>query len=218
MANGANGSNGGVGVINAGLLPTPTVRTGEKPAQSREAEREEPDVELMERLARGDRAALALLYERHAPLLLALGLRMLGDNREAEDVVHDAFLEAWRAAGDYDRTRGSVRAWLMLRMRSRTLDRIRSAGRRRVVSIDNVSLPESGNGDSTTSGAERLGVRMSLETLPAEQRRVLALGFYEGLSASEIAERLQVPVGTVKSRTAAALSKLRAHYKDRRGT
>ncbi|MEW5849935.1 MAG: sigma-70 family RNA polymerase sigma factor [Myxococcota bacterium] len=166
------------------------------------------DVALVAEVARGSREALAALYDRHAGVLLGLGQRMLGDRREAEDTLHDVFLEVWRAAADYDPNRAPVRAWLILRMRSRALDRLRSAERRRAVSMGGAEGWE----ESTrpTASVERVAIQRAMAALPAEQRRVLALGFYEGLSASEIAKREDLPIGTVKSRTAAGLSKLRA--------
>ena len=86
------------------------------------------DVEDLRALARGDNEALGRLYDRHGPVLMALGLRLLTERREAEDLVHDCFVEAWRHAGEYDPTRASVKTWLVMRMRSRCLDRLRSAG------------------------------------------------------------------------------------------
>src|SRR3954465_16018107 len=79
------------------------------------------DVELISGAAAGDRDCLAALYDRYAPACLAVGRRILGDRREAEDLLHDVFLEAWRRAGDYDQGRGTVRAWLLMRIRSRAL-------------------------------------------------------------------------------------------------
>jgi RNA polymerase sigma-70 factor (ECF subfamily) len=171
----------------------------------------EGDLALIDQISRGDRQALATLYDRYAPILLAVGQRILGERRESEDLLHDVFLEAWRAIRDYDPARGTVRAWLCLRMRSRALDRLRSAGRARVVSMDEVALPESDAmpGDDPTLGPDRVRVRAALSMLPNEQRAVLELAYFEGLSSSEIAERLTIPVGTVKSRVAAAMSKLR---------
>src|ERR1700760_2526308 len=85
------------------------------------------DTSLVNGAAAGDRDCLAGLYDRYAPALLAIGRRILGDRREAEDLLHDVFIEVWRQAGDYDESRGSVRAWLLMRMRSRALDRRKSA-------------------------------------------------------------------------------------------
>jgi RNA polymerase sigma-70 factor (ECF subfamily) len=169
------------------------------------------DVELISGAAAGDRDCLAVLYDRYAPACLAIGRRILGDRREAEDLLHDVFLEAWRQAGDYDEGRGTVRSWFLMRMRSRALDRRKAASFAR-----RADLP---TGDSVTEstppvedptlGPDRSAVRLALAQLPDEQRQVLELGYFEGLSSSEIAERVGAPIGTVKSRVAAALAKLR---------
>jgi RNA polymerase sigma-70 factor (ECF subfamily) len=167
------------------------------------------DATLVRAIANGDRDSLARLYDRYAPGLMAVGQRILGDRREAEDVLHDVFLEVWRAAADYDEERGSVRAWLIMRMRSRSLDRRKAAGFARVVPLEE-------RGDSTRASddpsvaPDRERVKRALAELPADQRQVLELGYFEGLSSTEIAARIDTPVGTVKSRVAAALGKLRA--------
>lgn len=168
------------------------------------------DVRLVEAMAVGDRQALARLYDRHAGALMALGVRMLGSRTEAEDLLHDVLLEAWRRAGDYDPARASVRTWLALRLRSRALDRLRSAARARVVSENDTSAPEQAAPEVGGTSPDRERVMAVLGELPVAQRQVLELAYFEGLSSSEIAARLTVPIGTVKSRTAAALGKLRA--------
>ena len=153
------------------------------------------------------------LYDRYASALLAIGRRILGDRREAEDLLHDVFIEVWRQAGDYNEARGSVRAWLLMRMRSRALDRRKSAAfskRADLPAPDAVVDVHGEGGEDPALGPDRQAVRRALEQLPAEQRQVLELGYFEGLSSSEIAERVRAPIGTVKSRVAAALSKLRA--------
>lgn len=169
------------------------------------------DGELIRRVANGDRAALGHLYDRFAAILLAVGQRIVGEAREAEDLVHDVFLEAWRAAGDYDAARGSVRAWLLMRMRSRALDRRKAPRQTRQVTLAPETLPDApAPGEDPALAPDRARVRRALAELPAEQRAVLELGYYEGLSSSEIAARVAVPIGTVKSRVAAGLAKLRA--------
>ncbi|MFZ5475644.1 MAG: sigma-70 family RNA polymerase sigma factor [Myxococcota bacterium] len=167
------------------------------------------DPQLIAAVAAGDRAALATLYDRHASTLMAVGMRMLGDRREVEDIVHDVFVEAWRAAGAYDPTRASVRTWLVMRMRSRVLDRRKSAGVSRRVPMDPGRAERVAVFEDPSAGADRAVVRRVLATLPPEQRMVLELAYFEGLSSSEIAERARTPIGTVKSRVAAALAKLR---------
>ncbi len=173
------------------------------------------DVRLVTGAAAGDRDCLAALYDRYAATLLAIGRRILGDRREAEDLLHDVFIEVWRQAGDYDEGRGSVRAWLLMRMRSRALDRRKAAVFSRRADLpapDSIAaaLGDAHGGEDPALGPDRQAVRRALAQLPAEQRQVLELGYFEGLSSSEIAERVSAPIGTVKSRVAAALIKLRA--------
>ena len=179
------------------------------------------DGALVARMANGDRPALACLYDRYAATLLAMGRRILGDPREAEDVVHDVFLELWRNAGGYDAARGSVRVWIQVRMRSRALDRKRAPRLARKVALDDAGASVDATAVETADdphlAPDRSRVRQALATLPAEQRAVLELGYYEGLSSTEIAARQGIPVGTVKSRVAAALAKLRAGLDGRHG-
>lgn len=181
------------------------------------SERSPTDAELVMSMSRGDRAALGALYDRHGSTLLALGLRMLGDRREAEDLLHDVFLEAWQRASSYLESRGSVITWLVVRMRSRCLDRLRSADRTRTVAVEDPHQLGGATVDESLGSAEKLTVRRALDDLPAEQRRVLELGYFAGLSSSEIAQAIGISIGTVKSRTAAGLSKLRAHFHEREG-
>jgi RNA polymerase sigma-70 factor (ECF subfamily) len=175
------------------------------------------DARLVERAAGGDRDALGALYDRFAPLLRGVARRMLHGEREAEDLVHDVFLEAWRNAGDYDPARAPVRAWLLLYLRSRALDRM-SAARRATAAIRCAAeAPRPAGADDPSLAPDRSAAARALARLPLEQRRVLELGYFEGLSASEIAHVTASPIGTVKSRTAAALAKLRAQLEDPEG-
>jgi RNA polymerase sigma-70 factor, ECF subfamily len=172
----------------------------------------EEDRQLWQRVVDGDRAALGQLYDRYGGLMLALARRIMGDARESEDLVHDVFLEAWRQAADFDPERGSVRAWLVLRLRSRALDRRKSAGFARVDSLDaDVGLQmRADESEDPALSPDRQAIRKAMAELPSEQRQVLLLGYFEGLSSSEIAERLGTPIGTVKSRVAAAMGRLRS--------
>lgn len=178
-------------------------RPGEQP--------DDGDQALITAIAEGDRGALARLYDRYASTLLAVAQKILGGRREAEDLVHDVFLEAWRRAADYDPARGTVRAWLLVRLRSRALDRQRAASGA-PVSIDSIERLEerAAHGEDPTLAPDRAAVRRALETLSSEQRVVLELGYFQGLSSSEIATRTGTPIGTVKSRVATAIAKLRA--------
>jgi RNA polymerase sigma-70 factor, ECF subfamily len=169
------------------------------------------DAELVAAMARGEQAAIESLYDRHAGLMMGVAMRMLKERAAAEDLVHDVFLEAWRAANSFDRARGTVRTWLMVRLRSRALDRLRSARVTRQVDTGGERLPEPEDGPKMdTGGLDRERVRIAVAELPEPQRAVLELAYYRGLSSTEVAEVLGVPVGTVKSRTAAAFRKLRA--------
>jgi RNA polymerase sigma-70 factor (ECF subfamily) len=168
------------------------------------------DVRLVERAAGGERDALGELYDRFSPLLRSVARRMLQGEREAEDLVHDVFLEAWRNAGAYDPARAPVRAWLLLVLRSRALDRIQAARRAREAREQAGAERDHRSPDDPSLAPDRAVAVRALAALPPEQRRVLELGYYEGLSASEIALAVAVPVGTVKSRIAAGLAKLRA--------
>jgi RNA polymerase sigma-70 factor (ECF subfamily) len=164
---------------------------------------EASDAELVARMVRGDRSAVALLYERHQAPLFGLARSMLRSAAEAEDLLHDVFLEAWRRSSDYSAERGTVRAWLILRTRSRALDRLKSAARPRTAALE----PAAEAAPAETVDQARL--RALLVQMPEPQQQVVLLGYFEGLSSAEISERLGIPIGTVKSRTRAALETLR---------
>lgn len=165
------------------------------------------DEVLVAAMAAGDRAALATLYERHASLLLGLALRIVRERREAEDLLHDVFLEAWRTASDFDPKRGRVRTWLAIRMRSRALDLQKSARVSRNTGDGGLELLID---EAEAASPDHGRVRRALAELGSDQRRVLELAYFEGLSCTEIAERVAIPVGTVKSRLAAGLDRLRS--------
>ena len=177
------------------------------------------DVALVQRIADRRPEALAELYDRHAPMLLALATRILGNQAEGEDVVQDTLLQVWHKAKSYDPARSSVSTWLVLLARSRSIDRLRS---RNVVDrtaqaahADNPRTHTSPKGvEDVLSRERRERVRRELDALPAEQRQVLDLAFFEGLTQVEIAERTEIPLGTVKTRTLLAMKKLRAALRE----
>jgi len=177
------------------------------------------DAGLVMAMANGDQSALQPLYERYSGWMLAIAIKILHNRREAEDLLHDVFLEAWRKAADYDPERGTVRGWLTLRMRSRSLDRVRSARISRSVPLE-IGFPEwrsLRSDDDPALHHERDLVRKAVMDLPDESRQVLLLAYFEGLSATGVSERLGIPVGTVKSRVASAKSKLRSVLGERVG-
>ena len=168
------------------------------------------DNTLVVRVASGDTVALSRLYERFSGLLLGVGLRILGVRGEAEDLVHDVFLEVWKRAGDFDPRRGNARAWLVMRTRSRALDRKKSPRLARAVVFDDVRAEQTASPERDPGlRMERARVRASLSELPPDQRAVVELAYFEGLSTAEIAEQVGCPVGTVKSRLSAARDRIR---------
>jgi len=175
-------------------------------------EAQDPDVELVVAVARGDRAALGALYDKYAQFLVSLALRIVRERREAEDLLHDVFLEVWRSAVDFDPNRGRVRTWLAIRMRSRALDRQKSARVSRHAGDESVleRMELAIGSEVVAGGPDQARVREALGELTPDQRQVIEMAYFEGLSCSEISAAITVPVGTVKSRMAAAMAKLRS--------
>jgi RNA polymerase sigma-70 factor (ECF subfamily) len=171
------------------------------------------DVELVALVSRGDLEAAACLYDRYAPTLLALSFRVVRDRSEAEDVVHDAFVTMADRASQYVPERGSVVAWLVTLVRNLSIDRTRRRERRGVI-LRSVVAEEpkvtAGNPEELLADARvHAKVRRALAKIPSVQRETLEFAFFEGLTYPEIAEREGIPVGTIKSRAARALSSLR---------
>jgi len=181
--------------------------------------RNDDEGRLLAELASGSRPALAALYDRHAAAMLGLAQRVLGDRRDAEDLVHDVFLEAWHRADRYDAARGPVRGWLLVMVRSRALDRLRSLelARRHARQCERDALAADA-GVAEFDGARdvaRSRALAAISTLPDAQRRIVKMSSLEGLSCPEIARRCGLPLGTVKSRLARGLAALRAQLGDR---
>ncbi len=167
-------------------------------------------------MARGERAALGELFQLFSPRLLAVGVVMLGSREDAEEILHEVFLEAWRHAASYDATRGTVATWLAVRMRSRCLDRRRSNPARRHVPWDErfAESPSAAVDQAPSRTVEHQRMKTALLSLPEEQREVLLLGYFDGLSSVEMAERTGVAVGTIKSRVRRGLLRLRELLED----
>ncbi len=160
--------------------------------------------QLVRRLAAGDQAALSEFYDRFAGLVNALALRILRDNADAEDVVQEVFLQAWRQADRFDPRRGTPEAWLCTIARTRALDRLRRRVSRREEPAEAAPAPT-----DAPRPVEALAVRKALLTLSEDQRRALELAYYEGLTQTEIAARLDEPLGTIKTRIRSAMIRLR---------
>jgi len=172
------------------------------------------DRATLQRMARGDHDALAELYDRHARVVYSLALRIVRDQRDAEEVAQDVFAQAWRSSAAYSAGRGSVIAWLMTMTRSRAVDRLRGRRARPDAAADAEPIPMLPDGatpadERLVSEARAVRVRAALDGLPFLQRVALELAFYEGLTHSEIADRLEQPLGTVKTRIRQALITLR---------
>ena len=179
---------------------------------------------IVERLARGDAAALAELYDRHGRLVFSLAARMLSDHGEAEDLTQDVFTLAWRNATRYDPARGAVAAWLLVTTRTRAIDRLRSRKiRPGAASEDDVrrleAIPEAAPSVELIVADRQMAgrVRDALAALPADQRHALELAYFEGLSHSEIGERTGAPLGTIKSRIRTGLARLRQALQTEKG-
>lgn len=173
------------------------------------------DRELLRRIGRRDEDAFRSLFGRYAPTARALALRILRQPFLADETVQEAFLSVWRDPDRYDAGRGSVRAWLMSAVHHKAVDLVRreEAHRRRADSALAEPSPED-PGEQVVDAAgvpeERAAVRAALEDLPPEQRQVIELMYFEGLSQSKVAERTGIPLGTVKSRAVLAMRRMRS--------
>ncbi len=172
--------------------------------------------ELMARVSKGDPAALEILYDRYSPTVCALAMRIAANRAEAEEITLETFSQLWKQAARFDPAHGSLASWLLMMARNRALDVVRSRGsnadtiaRGGRPSGDDRVLPDSPERDSG-SGEPRRTVRRALAELPASHREALELAYYCGLSCSEIAARTGEPLGTIQSRIAQGVMKLRA--------
>jgi RNA polymerase sigma-70 factor (ECF subfamily) len=189
-----------------------------------------PDAELVTAVTHGDTAALTVLYDRHASVVFRAAFRRLGDRQLAEEVVQDVWLTLWDRSGMFDPRQGSLPGWLCAIARNRATDRMRSLGRRpgalplsavfatqddpdRALATGSV-LTSAGSESDPERVVDEMALRdtmiAALAGLSLDERTVLELGYYGELSQTEIADRLGIPLGTVKTRTRRALSRLRS--------
>ena len=174
------------------------------------------DATLVRRMADGDEHALGALYDRWQPLVHAVVLRIVRQRDDVEDVVEEAFWQAWRQAERFQASRGAVQTWLLTIARSRALDKVRALKRLREEPMDAengevmVQLASDGDPAMDAESAERRTIVLAaMRDLPVEQREALELGYFGGLSQSEIAERTGLPLGTIKTRMRLAMMKLK---------
>ncbi len=165
------------------------------------------DEELIRQVAQGDERALSELYDRYARPVYATGVRLLGDAHLAEELVQDAFTNVWRAAASFDPSRASFATWLYRITRNRSVDLSRRRRARPQSAGENLLRAVPG-GPEPEASVDGWDVARALSRLPEEYREVLTLAYFEGLSQREISLRTGVPLGTIKSRTTAALMRL----------
>ncbi|MEI8195883.1 MAG: sigma-70 family RNA polymerase sigma factor [Phycisphaerae bacterium] len=194
------------------------------PSPKREAKlnRSPTSIELsgqLQRMAAGDHAALGRCYDLMGPVVFSLAVRMLRDRQAAEDVTQDIFVQVWRQAANYDTSRGSPEAWMMMIGRTRILDRLRSRAAGIVLKPVGDHLPDAPDAedwpdDLAVSRENASQVRQALASLPADQKQAIELAFFDGLTHVEISEKLGVALGTIKTRIRLGLLKIRDSLQD----
>ena len=173
----------------------------------------EDDSAVVARIARGEDSALSTLYDRYAVLLYTLGMRILRSVQDSEDIVQEVFTQVWTKAGTYQPERGSVYTWLVTMMRKRTLERLRARGFRSTA--QQIDLMNPALFGATGALGHESWVTGTLKQLDLSHQQVLALAYYEGFNQTEIAAKLNIPVGSVKSRIRAALERMRSLLKEK---
>lgn len=168
---------------------------------------------LIQQVAKQDRDAFSQLYDRFSTLVFTLAMRMLKARSDAEDLLQEVFVQVWRQAENYSAERGSPEAWIVNIARSRAIDKIRSIRRMQksfVLTDDPARAESADNVESSAAESEaRIAMNSALANLPETQRRVLELAYFDGLTQTEIAERLAEPLGTVKTRMRSGIQRLR---------
>ncbi|WP_047864999.1 sigma-70 family RNA polymerase sigma factor [Rubrobacter aplysinae] len=174
------------------------------------------DEDLISLVEAGDAEALAGLYDRHGRSAYSLAYRMMGERQSAEDLVQDSFIKVWRSARSYRAERGSVRTWILSITHNRGIDHLRStASRRRTQERVEGSAETTQQSEAfaeTWRNSQRSQVQEALKTLPEEQLKILELAYYSGYTHAEIAEMLDLPLGTVKGRMRLGMKKIKAFF------
>jgi len=175
------------------------------------------DVELLGLIAGGDRLAFEELYRRYARSVLGIALRRMGDRGRAEDATQDTFASIWRSASRYDPARGRPTSWLYTVARNAIVDGLRRRPEPVVADAPDVATGDPGPPEAAEAEWVSWRVHRAIETLPEHERSLVELAYWSGMSQSEIAEYLGLPLGTVKTRTRAALSRLAGELEDELG-
>ena len=180
-----------------------------------EPEATQRDIELLQRIARQDRAAFGEFYDRHSVLMYSVACKILNDPGEAEDVLQETFAQIWEKAGNFDPKLGKASSWVATLTRNKAIDRIRASQRRtRLAEAAGAELaimaeaPDTVNETMFGHDKARL-IQSAMGELPDEQRRAIELAYFSGLTQIEISEKLSEPVGTIKARIRRGLFKLR---------
>jgi len=192
--------------VQSGVAPAHVYRGGLSDGQRLDP----PDMALVERMAAGDTESLRKLSQRYGRALMLVAERILRNEADAEEVVTDVLWQAWRQASNFDSSRGSVSGWLMVLTRSRAIDRLRASNARRFAIADSVvgeAEPDPMLG--IWNGERRRIVKAAVDALQENERTLLELAYFSDLPQSEIALRLNIPLGTIKTRMRGALVKLR---------
>ncbi|AHY46894.1 sigma70-ECF: RNA polymerase sigma factor, sigma-70 family [Rubrobacter radiotolerans] len=177
------------------------------------------DEELISCLEDSDPQAFEVLYDRHGRVAYSLAYRIMGEKQAAEDLVQEAFLKVWRSSGGYRSERGSVRTWILSIVHHRGIDLLRAtASRKRTRERYEVSVEKTQPAEAfgeVWKNSQREQIRAALKTLPPEQLKILELAYFSGYTHVEIAEMLDLPLGTVKGRMRLGLKKIRGYFEAR---
>ena len=175
----------------------------------------EQDMDLLRRIAGGDRSAFASFYDQYSGLLFTIAMKILNDTREAEDVLQEVFIQIWEKAGVYDPLLGKPVSWAVTLTRNKAIDRIRASQRRSKL-IEQAAVEANVSPQAAPSANEKLHgrenaqiIRSVVAELPVDQRRAIELAFFSGLTQDEISKTLQEPLGTIKARIRRGMLKLR---------
>lgn len=175
------------------------------------------ELQLMAKAAQGERSAFEQLYDRYSGALFGVILKVVNDQAKAEELLQDTFLKIWRSIGSYDPAKGRPFTWMLNIARNTAIDRVRTRDHREGSKIQSLDTHVYRTGtDPMTAATDGIGMDKVMAGMSVEQREVIDLAYYQGYSQQEIAERTGLPLGTVKSRTRAALSHLRTALKDHR--